>query len=134
MGQVFAEGLVADKLDGSGQVSITGQSVEEFEKTLNAWILKKANGVQIEQNKVDAAKAEVEKAINALNDNKQKISIKQTEINNYKDNVKAQFKAAETSYNNAKNTYDNLVNQQSSVKAELDNTSIHLTHQKDALT
>ena len=71
-GQVFAEGLVADKLDGSGQVSITGQSVDEFEKTLNAWILKKANGVQIEQNKVDAAKAEAEKAINALNDNKQK--------------------------------------------------------------
>lgn len=133
-GQVFAEGLVADKLDGSGQVSITGQSVDEFEKTLNAWILKKANGVQIEQNKVDAAKAEVEKAINALNDNKQKISTKQTEINNYKDNVKAQFKAAETSYNNAKNTYDNLVNQQSSVKAELDNTSSTLNAQKDALT
>lgn len=56
-GQVFAEGLVADKLDGSGQVSITGQSVDEFEKTLNAWILKKANGVQIEQNKVDGRKS-----------------------------------------------------------------------------
>ena len=133
-GQVFAEGLVADKLDGSGQVSITGQSVDEFEKTLNAWILKKANGVQIEQNKVDAAKTEVEKATNALNDNKQKISTKQTEINNYKDNVNAQFKVAETSYNNAKSTYDNLVNQQSSVKAELDTTSTQLNAQKDALT
>ena len=43
-----------------------GKFIDEFEKTLNAWILKKANGVQIEQNKVDAAKAEVEKAINAL--------------------------------------------------------------------
>lgn len=133
-GQVFAEGLVADKLDGSGQVSITGQSVDEFEKTLNAWILKKANGVQIEQNKVDAAKTEVEKATNALNDNKQKISTKQTEINNYKDNVNAQFKVAETSYSNAKSTYDNLVNQQSSVKAELDTTSTQLNAQKDALT
>lgn len=133
-GQVFSGSLVADKLDGSGQVSITGQSVDEFEKTLNAWILKKANGVQIEQNKVDTAKAEVKKAINALNDNKQKISTKQTEINNYKDNVKTQFKTAETTYNNAKSTYDNLVNQQSSVKAELDTTSTQLNAQKDALT
>ena len=121
-------------MDGNGQVKITGQSVEDFEKTLNAWILKKANGVQIEQNKVDAAKAEVEKVTNALNDNKQKISTKQTEINNYKDNVKTQFKTAETTYNNAKNTYDNLVNQQSSVKAELDTTSTQLNAQKDALT
>lgn len=133
-GQVFSGSLVADKLDGSGQVSITGQSVDEFEKTLNAWILKKANGVQIEQDKVDAAKAEVEKATNALNDNKQKINAKQTEINDYKDNVKTQFKAAETSYNNAKSTYDNLVNQQSSVNAELDTTSSTLNAQKDALT
>lgn len=133
-GQVFSGSLVADKLDGSGQVSITGQSVDEFEKTLNAWISKKANGVQIEQNKVDAAKAEVEKATNALNDNKQKINAKQTEINDYKDNVKTQFIAAETTYNNAKNTYDNLVNQQSSVKAELDTTSSTLNAQKDALT
>ena len=45
-GQVFTEGLIANKLDGSGQVRITGQSVDEFENTLNAWILKKANGVQ----------------------------------------------------------------------------------------
>ena len=133
-GQVFSGSLVANKLDGSGQVRITGQSVDEFENTLNAWILKKANGVQIEQNKVDAAKAEVEKVTNALNDNKQKISTKQTEINNYKDNVKTQFKTAETTYNNAKNTYDNLVNQQSSVKAELDTTSSTLNAQKDALT
>ena len=132
-GQVFAEGLVADKLDGGGTVQITGQSVDEFEKTLNAWILKKAKGVQIEQNKVDAAKAESEKATNALNDNKQKITAKQTEINNYKDNVNAQFKVAETTYNNAKSTYDNLVNQQSSVKAELDSTSTALNSQKDAL-
>lgn len=133
-GQVFSGSLVADKLDGSGQVKITGQSVEDFENTLNAWILKKANGVQIEQNKVDAAKADVEKVTNALNDNKQKISTKQTEINDYKDNVNAQFKTAETTYNNAKNTYDNLVNQQSSVKAELDTTSSTLNAQKDALT
>lgn len=134
-GQVFSESLVANKLDGSGQeVRITGQSVDEFEKTLNAWILKKANGVQIEQNKVDTAKAESEKATNALNDNKQKISTKQTEINNYKDNVKTQFKTAETTYNNAKSTYDNLVNKQSSVKVELDTTSTQLNAQKDALT
>ena len=133
-GQVFSGSLFADKLDGSGQVKITGQSVEDFENTLNAWILKKANGVQIEQNRVDAAKTEVEKATNALNDNKQKISTKQTEINNYKDNVNAQFKAAETTYNNAKSTYDNLVNKQSSVKAELDTTSSTLNAQKDALT
>lgn len=51
-GQVFSGSLFADKLDGSGQVKITGQSVEDFENTLNAWILKKANGVQIEQNRV----------------------------------------------------------------------------------
>lgn len=133
-GQVFSGSLVANKLDGSGQVRITGQSVDEFENTLNSWILKKANGVQIEQDKVDAAKAEVEKATNALNDNKQKINTKQTEINDYKDNVNAQFKAAETTYNNAKRTYDNLVNQQSSVKAELDTTSSTLNSQKDALT
>ena len=133
-GQVFSGSLFADKLDGSGQVKITGQSVEDFENTLNAWILKKANGVQIEQNRVDAAKTEVEKATNALNDNKQKISTKQTEINNYKDNVNAQFKAAETTYNNAKSTYNNLVNQQSSVKVELDTTSTQLDAQKDALT
>ena len=133
-GQVFSGSLVANKLDGSGQVRITGQSVDEFENTLNAWILKKANGVQIEQNNVDNAKAEVEKATNALNDNKQNISTKQTEISNYKDNVKTQFKAAETTYNNAKSTYDNLVNQQSSVKAELDTTSTQLNAQKDALT
>lgn len=133
-GQVFSGSLVANKLDGSGQVRITGQSVDEFENTLNSWISKKANGVQIEQNKVDTAKAEVEKYTNALNDNKQKINTKQTEINNYKDNVNAQFKAAETTYNNAKRTYDNLVNQQSSVKAELDTTSSTLNSQKDALT
>lgn len=133
-GQVFSGSLVANKLDGSGQVRITGQSVDEFENTLNSWILKKANGVQIEQDKVDATKAEVEKATNALNDNKQKINTKQTEINDYKDNVNAQFKAAETTYNNAKRTYDNLVNQQSSVKAELDTTSSTLNSQKDALT
>lgn len=133
-GQVFSGSLVANKLDGSGQVRITGQSVDEFENTLNSWILKKANGVQIEQDKVDAAKAEVEKATNTLNDNKQKINTKQTEINDYKDNVNAQFKAAETTYNNAKRTYDNLVNQQSSVKAELDTTSSTLNSQKDALT
>lgn len=133
-GQVFSGSLIANKLDGSGQVRITGQSVDEFENTLNAWILKKANGVQIEQNNVDNAKAEVEKATNALNDNKQKINTKQTEINNYKDNVKTQFKTAETTYNNAKSTYDNLVNQQSSVKAELDTTSTQLNAQKDALT
>ena len=133
-GQVFASQYVVDKLDGSGKTLITGQSVEDFENTLNAWILKKAKGVQIEQDKVDAAKAEVEKATNALNDNKQKINTKQTEINNYKDNVNAQFKAAETTYNNAKNTYDNLVNKQSSVKAELDTTSSTLNAQKDALT
>lgn len=133
-GQVFSGSLVADKLDGSGQVRITGQSVDDFEKTLNAWILKKANGVQIEQDKVNAAEAEVEKATNALNDNKEKINTKQTEINNYKDNVKAQFKVAETTYNNAKSTYDNLVNKQSSVKVELDTTSSTLNAQKDALT
>ena len=133
-GQVFSGSLVANKLDGSGQVRITGQSVDEFENILNAWILKKANGVQIEQDKVDAAKAKVEKATNALNDNKQNISTKQTEISNYKDNVKTQFKTAETTYNNAKSTYDNLVNQQSSVKAELDTTSTQLNAQKDALT
>ena len=133
-GQVFSGSLVADKLDGSGQVSITGQSVDEFEKTLNAWILKKAKGVQIEQDKVDTATAEVEKATNALNDNKEKINTKQTEINNYKDNVNAQFKAAETTYSNAKSTYDNLINKQSSVKVELDTTSSTLNAQKDALT
>lgn len=133
-GQVFTEGLIANKLDGSGQVRITGQSIDEFENTLNAWILKKANSVQIEQNNVDNAKAEVEKYTNALNDNKQKINTKQTEINDYKDNVNAQFKATETTYNNAKRTYDNLVNQQSSVKAELDTTSSTLNSQKDALT
>ena len=123
-----------NNLNGEGQTTITGLTVDEFENTLNSWILKKANGVQIEQNKVDTAKAEVEKYINALNDNKQKINTKQTEINNYKDNVKTQFKTAETTYNNAKSTYDNLVNQQSSVKAELDTTSTQLNAQKDALT
>ena len=132
-GQVFAARYAVDKLDGSGKVQITGQSVDDFEKTLNAWILKKANGVQIEQDKVDAAKAESEKATNALDDNKKKISAKQTEINNYKDNVNTQFKAAETTYNNAKSTYDNLANQQSSVKAELDSTSTAFNSQKDAL-
>ena len=63
--------------------------------------MKKANGVQIEQDKVNAAEAEVEKATNALNDNKQKINTKQAEINNYKDNVNAQFKTAETTYNSS---------------------------------
>lgn len=133
-GQVFASRYAVDKLDGSGKSLITGQSVEDFENTLNAWILKKAKGVQIEQDKVDTAEAEVEKATNALNDNKEKINTKQTEINNYKDNVNAQFKAAETSYSNAKSTYDNLVNKQSSVKVELDTTSSTLNAQKDALT
>ena len=133
-GQVFKDSLKLNNLNGEGQTTITGLTVDEFEKTLNAWISKKANGVQIEQDKVDAAKAEVEKATNALNDNKQKISTKQTEINDYKDNVKTQFKTAETTYNNAKNTYDNLVNQQSSVKNELDTTSTQLKAQKDALT
>ena len=132
-GQVFASKYAVDKLDGSGQVRITGQSVDEFEKTLDAWILKKANGVQIEQDKVDAAKAESVNATNALNDNKKKVTAKQTEINNYKDNVNTQFKAAETTYNNAKSTYDNLASQQSSVKAELDSTSTALNSQKDAL-
>lgn len=133
-GQVFKDSLKLNNLNGEGQTTITGLTVDEFENTLNSWILKKANGVQIEQDKVDAAKAEVEKATNALNDNKQNISTKQTEISNYKDNVKTQFKTAETTYNNAKNTYDNLVNQQSSVKAELDTTSSTLNAQKDALT
>lgn len=133
-GQVFKDSLKLNNLNGEGQTTITGLTVDEFENTLNSWILKKANGVQIEQDKVDAAKAEVEKATNALNDNKQNISTKQTEINDYKDNVNAQFKAAETTYNNAKRTYDNLVNQQSSVKAELDTTSSTLNSQKDALT
>ena len=133
-GQVFKDSLKLNNLNGEGQTTITGLTVDEFENTLNSWILKKANGVQIEQNKVDTAKAEVEKYTNALNDNKQKINTKQTEINNYKDNVKTQFKTAETTYNNAKSTYDNLVNQQSSVKAELDTTSTQLNAQKDALT
>lgn len=133
-GQVFKDSLKLNNLNGEGQTTITGLTVDEFENTLNAWILKKANGVQIEQNRVDTAKAESEKATNALNDNKQNISTKQTEINDYKDNVNAQFKAAETTYNNAKRTYDNLVNQQSSVKAELDTTSSTLNSQKDALT
>lgn len=133
-GQVFKDSLKLNNLNGEGQTTITGLTVDEFENTLNSWILKKANGVQIEQNKVDTAKAEVEKATNALNDNKQKINTKQTEINDYKDNVKTQFKAAETTYNNAKSTYDNLVNQQPSVKAELDTTSSTLNSQKDALT
>lgn len=133
-GQVFKDSLKLNNLNGEGQTTITGLTVDEFENTLNSWILKKANGVQIEQDKVDAAKAEVEKATNALNDNKQNISTKQTEISNYKDNVKTQFKTAETTYNNAKSTYDNLVNQQSSVKAELDTTSTQLNAQKDALT
>lgn len=132
-GQVFKDSLKLNNLNGEGQTTITGLTVDEFENTLNAWILKKANGVQIEQDKVDAAKAESEKATNALDDNKKKISAKQTEINNYKDNVNAQFKAAETTYNNAKSTYDNLANQQSSVKAELDSTSTTLNSQKDAL-
>ena len=135
-GQVFASTnkIPLNNLNREGKTTITGLTVDEFENTLNAWILKKANGVQIEQDKVDAAEAESEKATNALNDNKQKISTKQTEINNYKDNVNAQFKVAETSYSNAKSTYDNLVNQQSSVKAELDTTSTQLNAQKDALT
>ena len=132
-GQVFSNGFSLKNLDNNDYTTVTGQSVDDFEKTLNAWILKKANGVQIEQDKVDAAKAESEKATNALNDNKKKITAKQTEINNYKDNVSAQFKAAETTYNNAKSTYDNLANQQSSVKAELDSTSTTLNSQKDAL-
>lgn len=135
-GQVFASTnkIPLNNLNREGKTTITGLTVDEFENTLNAWILKKAKGVQIEQDKVDTANAEVERATNALNDNKQKINTKQTEINNYKDNVNAQFKAAETSYNNAKSTYDNLVNQQSSVKAELDTTSSTLNAQKDALT
>ena len=132
-GQVFTNSLRLNNLNGKGQTTITGLTVDEFEQTLNAWILKKANEIQIEQDKVDAAKAESEKATNALNDNKQKINKKQTEINDYKDNVNAQFKTAETTYNNAKSTYDNLVNQQSSVKAELNTTSTQLEAQKDAL-
>ena len=132
-GQVFKDSLKLNNLNGEGQTTITGLTVDEFEQTLNAWILKKANEIQIEQDKVDAAKAESEKATNALNDNKQKINKKQTEINDYKDNVNAQFKTAETTYNNAKSTYDNLVNQQSSVKAELNTTSTQLEAQKDAL-
>ena len=71
-GQVFKDSLKLNNLNGEGQTTITGLTVDDFEKTLNAWILKKANGVQIEQNKVDAAKTEVEKATNALNDNKHK--------------------------------------------------------------
>ena len=132
-GQVFSNDFSLKNLDNNNYTTVTGLSVDDFEKTLNAWILKKAKGVQIEQNKVDAAKAESEKATNALNDNKQKITVKQTEINNYKDNVNAQFKVAETTYNNAKSKYDNLVNQQSSVKAESDSTSTALDSQKDAL-
>lgn len=135
-GQVFASTnkIPLNNLNREGKTTITGLTVDEFENTLNAWILKKANGVQIEQDKVDAAEAESEKATNALNDNKQKINTKQAEINNYKDNVNAQFKTAETTYNNAKSTYDNLVNQQSTVKAELNATSIQLDAHKHALS
>lgn len=135
-GQVFASTnkIPLNNLNREGKTTITGLTVDEFENTLNAWILKKANGVQIEQDKVDAAEAESEKATNALNDNKQKINTKQAEINNYKDNVNAQFKTAETTFNNAKSTYDNLVNQQSTVKAELNATSIQLDAHKHALS
>ncbi len=53
-GQVFASTnkIPLNNLNREGKTTITGLTVDEFENTLNAWILKKANGVQIEQDKV----------------------------------------------------------------------------------
>lgn len=39
-----------------GSTVIEGVTTDEFEKLLNAWILKKANGIQIEQDNIDAIK------------------------------------------------------------------------------
>lgn len=99
-GQVFKDSLKLNNLNGEGQTTITGLTVDEFENTLNSWILKKANGVQIEQDKVDAAKAELEQALKDANadvdritalidENDKKIKALESEINANQQNINA---------------------------------------------
>lgn len=132
-GQVFSSRLSLQNVDGSGYTSIDGVTVDEFEKALNAWILKKANGVQIEQDNVASAKESLTNATNSLNSKKQEVANKQTAIANYKNNINAQYQTATENYNFAKKTYDDLVEKQATTKTQLDKTTNTLAIQRENL-
>lgn len=133
-GQVFSSRLSLENVDGSGYTSIDGVTVDEFEEALNAWILKKANGVQIEQSNVDTVKTLLTNTTNDLNSKQQEVTNKQAEINNYKNNINTQYQEATNNYNQAKQTYDTLVEKQATTKTQLDETTTNLASQRENLT
>lgn len=118
-GQVFSYGLSAKNLDGSGSTVIEGVTTDEFEKLLNAWILKKANGIQIEQDNIDAIKEKITAAQNELTTKKQEVLQKQDEVNKYIENINSQYQEAKDTLDQTQQKFDEISQQKTEKQKEL---------------
>ena len=119
-GQVFASDKYYYVKDENGnQQHIDGVTVDEFEKLLNAWILKKANGIQLEQGNIDNIKEKLEVAQSKLDAKKEEVAQKQDEINNYVENINSQYQEAKETLDQTQQKFDNISQQKAEKQKEL---------------
>lgn len=114
---------------------ITGMSISDVEDLLTQWILYKAEQLanaptQEEIDKLDKTFAEKIQALNNIN---AQVNSKQSEIDNYTDNVKAQLEEAEKTLNAATSEYGDLLVKQSEAQAKVANAEANVKTEQDKL-
>ena len=114
---------------------ITGMSISDVEDLLTQWILYKAEQLanaptQEEIDKLDKTFAEKNQALNNIN---AQVNSKQSEIDNYTDNVKAQLEEAEKTLNAATSEYGDLLVKQSEAQAKVANAEANVKTEQDKL-
>lgn len=110
-------------------------SISDVEDLLTQWILYKAEQLanaptQEEIDKLDKTFAEKNQALNNIN---AQVNSKQSEIDNYTDNVKAQLEEAEKTLNAATSEYGDLLVKQSEAQAKVANAEANVKTEQDKL-
>ena len=114
---------------------ITGMSISDVEDLLTQWILYKAEQLanaptQEEVDNLEKITSEKWQVYSNLYDQREE---KQSEVNNYIDNVKAQFAEAEKTLNAATNEYSDLLVKQSEAQAKVTNAEANVKTEQDKL-
>lgn len=114
---------------------ITGMSISDVEDLLTQWILYKAEQLanaptQEEVDNLEKITSEKWQVYSNLYDQREE---KQSEVNNYIDNVKAQLAEAEKTLNAATNEYGDLLVKQSEAQAKVTNAEANVKTEQDKL-
>lgn len=114
---------------------ITGMSISDVEDLLTQWILYKAEQLanaptQEEVNKLDEIAGEKSGILRQAN---AQVTAKQSEIDNYTDNVKVQLEEAKKTLNAATNEYSDLLAKQSEAQAKVTNAEANVKTEQNKL-